>query len=545
MTSLALTASPATTTDRRRPVLYPFLIGLYPVLYLYARNAHSVPARELLGPVAMVLTLMFACWGTVTLVLRDAHTAGLLAALAFIVFATVESTAGVVELVLSELSRFWVYREHRVWPAPVIAVEVALFAYLSYRLIRVAPRTARMLTWPLNVFALLLLVQPAIQAARVRAEAPVAEAPQAQKPAPLPRLAVQERTPDLYYIILDSFARADVLAATYGYDLEPFLTRLERRGFYVSRLSTANYCQTPLSLSSSLNADYLHPTPDDESWLPPAQTFFRNNAVISALRPMGYRFVTFATGFDFTDDRGVDVRLSPEPEYNGFHRLLLESTPVARWLPQIVARDPYTMTRARTEFLFDRLPEVARENGPKFIFAHVLSPHPPFVFGEHGEDVSPHDSRYYLSDGTAYHSVYRGSRESYIAQYRAQVTYLVGRVERVIDGILANSSGPPIILLQSDHGSGLGLDVSSFERTDLWERMSILNAYYFPGERREGLHQRITPVNSFRVVLNNEFGARLPLLPEENYYSSWAQPQKFTRVTDRVEAPKDVGRSRR
>ena len=40
--------------------------------------------------------------------------------------------------------------------------------------------------------------------------------------------------------------------------------------------------------------------------------------------------------------------------------------------------------------------------------------------------------------------------------------------------------------------------------------MSILNAYYFPGGRYEGLYEAISPVNSFRVVLNTFFGAKLP-----------------------------------
>ena len=43
-----------------------------------------------------------------------------------------------------------------------------------------------------------------------------------------------------------------------GSTIEPFLKRLEQKGFYVARRSTANYCQTPLSLSSSLNAVYLN-----------------------------------------------------------------------------------------------------------------------------------------------------------------------------------------------------------------------------------------------------------------------------------------------
>ena len=117
---------------------------------------------------------------------------------------------------------------------------------------------------------------------------------------------------------------------------------------------------------------------------------------------------------------------------------------------------------------------------------------------------------------------------------------MVKRTERAIDAILANSAEPPIIVLQSDHGSGMHLDMESAEKTDHRERMGILGAVYLPGGRREGLSDAITPVNIFRVVFNNEFGTKLPLLPAESYYSTWPRPFDFVRVTDKVRGPSPV-----
>ena len=63
--------------------------------------------------------------------------------------------------------------------------------------------------------------------------------------------------PDIYYIILDAYGRSDVLQTTYGIDNSVFLSQLQELGFYVAECSMSNYAQTELSLSSSLNLNYL------------------------------------------------------------------------------------------------------------------------------------------------------------------------------------------------------------------------------------------------------------------------------------------------
>jgi hypothetical protein len=46
-----------------------------------------------------------------------------------------------------------------------------------------------------------------------------------------------------------------------------------------------------------------------------------------------------------------------------------------------------------------------------------------------------------------------------------------------------------------------------------------LTAIYLPGKNNEGLYSQITPVNIFRVILNDYFDAKLPLLEDHSYYS--------------------------
>ena len=66
-----------------------------------------------------------------------------------------------------------------------------------------------------------------------------------------------DRPFDIYYIVLDGYARGDILKEIYAYDNQPFLTQLEELGFYVADSSYANYNQTRLSIPSALNMAYM------------------------------------------------------------------------------------------------------------------------------------------------------------------------------------------------------------------------------------------------------------------------------------------------
>jgi hypothetical protein len=69
-------------------------------------------------------------------------------------------------------------------------------------------------------------------------------------------LKVGNPPPDIYYIILDGYGRSDVLKK-YGYDNSDFLNSLRDLGFYVADCAQSNYAQTKLSLTSSLNFNYV------------------------------------------------------------------------------------------------------------------------------------------------------------------------------------------------------------------------------------------------------------------------------------------------
>ena len=531
---------PATRARRRPWVAYPFLIGAFPIMAFYSQNVFEARPRDLALPLGLVAGMTGILWLLVRQVLRDSYRAGLVVTVAIALFCTVTHVSEAVDEGLQWLSYLWVhsYAIH-VWTPIPVGLAVGLAVVLA-SLAATCRRDLSGLTSYLNVFALILVVLPSSSVILQRGK----ESNRPFTAAPRLPLAVSGgpiKPPDIYYIVLDGFARGDVQQEIFGYDLEPVLERLERRGFFVARHATANYCQTPLSLSSSLNAAYLNGLVQVDKYdTGPLGKMIGDGAVLRALRSQGYTFVSYASGFEQTEHPEADIYRSPYIYINTFHRMLLSETPLASLLPNPGERDSYTMTRDRTNYLFDTLADIAKNPAPTFTLAHVLGPHPPFVFGENGEDVSPRSVRYYLNDGDVYYRYY-GDANAYIRGYRAEAVYLARRVEEAIDKLLAASPEPPVIIVQSDHGSGSRLSTGSAEETDLHERMSILNAYYLPGRTaaEAGLYDTISPVNSFRVVFNAYLGAKLPLLPDRNYYSSWSEPYNFIDVTETVQALQD------
>lgn len=163
-------------------------------------------------------------------------------------------------------------------------------------------------------------------------------------------------------------------------------------------------------------------------------------------------------------------------------------------------------------------------------------PHPPFVFREDGQAVTPDRKFVYFDPFIREGEDVEEYVHTYKIDYVRQLIFLNNRLKSIIDDILTYSPRPPIIIIQADHGPASTLvdDWYINNDDDFKERMAILNAYYFPDSGYVYLYDDITPVNTFRVVFNHYFGANYELLEDECYFSTWRQPYKLIRVTDKI-----------
>lgn len=357
-----------------------------------------------------------------------------------------------------------------------------------------------------------------------------------------PKKTSDER-PDIWYIVLDAYGREDVLREQYGIE-SGLADQLRTRGFVVAKDARSNYAQTSLSFAATMNMaplqELLVELDPNSTNRRPLMDLIQNNRVVSALRAGGYRIVGYAGEYSVTKLANPDEVRGPRWALDEYDYVLLGKTPIlaltkAAGFPQHrIAQEAH---RLAVQAAFDALDQGDRAEGPTFHYVHIVAPHPPFVFAADGS-YRKSRSRNFFGDGATWEKYARRYKESYEAGYAAQAAYVDRRLLAALDGILADSSVRPIVLVQGDHGPGSLLDWNDAEATDMHERMGILSAYLLPDP--SAISPSITPVDSFRVVLNQALGTSLPLIGGKSWFSSFSTPYNFVEVTDRLNAPRPI-----
>jgi hypothetical protein len=520
---------------KRSIVVHPFLFAAFPILFSLANNMDQFLVGVSLGPLLAMSGLVLLCWLLLGFVLRSWAKAGLIISLFLLLFFSYEGVYYEIRdyAVAAGASRIGTRRS-------LLAVWVILFVGGAYWLARTR-RALLDLTNVANAFSAcavgISLVNVGAYELRTGSISPggaLASVTEDHSDLSLPTTL-----PDIYYIILDGYGSSGIVEEVYDYDNAPFLDHLTSMGFHVAAESRANYCQTAFSLASSLNMQYLDSLAEqvglDYQRLAPLLSVVHNNELFTFLKEHGYVTVVFATGWSITDIRGADVYMSPRWTPDEFQIALVDMTPLPFVMDQVGGVNEYGLHRERILYAFDHLADFTQEEAPVFVFAHIMIPHPPFVFGPDGEEPNP-DYPYSLHDASSLIRKRRLTRDEYVDGYRDQLLFANSKAQAVLEAIISRSTEPPVIILQSDHGPGSLLNKEDLYSTYLKERMSILNAYYLPDGGDAQLYEEITPVNTFRVVLNSYFGTDLALLEDESYFSTWSHPYAFINVTEEVAA---------
>ena len=514
-------------------VIHPILFAMFFILNLYSANVAEVSTSDIMIPLASVLgfalLLLLLAW----LISRDAKKAGIIAAIFIVMFFSfgyVSSDTGGWGISYKVLLPIW----------------VVLILCGSY-LIAKTRRDLHKLSVVLSIVAVTLVIVPTVNIVGSEIKAASQDITTTDNiDTNGVDLEKTDTLPDIYYIILDRYASASTLEKVYDFDNSEFLDYLSDKGFYVAPGSSSNYPETHHSLASSLNMKYINylteELGEEFSDLRPTYTMLQDYEVSHFLKSEGYKFIHVGSWWEPTRKNelaDININYWEIPEFSMtlfkttmLYPFALESSRLPLWLQSPFLEELRIGQWHRVPYIFDQLAEIPNIKEPTFVFAHMLVPHPPYVFNRDGS---------YLTEEEA------GTRSIQV-NYIDQLVFSNSKVRELIDELLSSSKVPPIIILQADEGpypegedkwEGKG----EWEEPIGWEeateeelrvKMRILSAYYLPNVNGDVLYPSITPVNSFRLVFNLYFDTDLELLPDKNYAYYKDYPYKFFDVTTMV-----------
>lgn len=494
--------------------IHPLAIALYPILTLIAWNIQEIYLFQTVRSLVAALALAGALWALLTILLRDLRKAALLTSLSMIAFFSYGHLYNQVEdLTIGSLN---LGRHRYLVPALGLAL-LAAWIWVMRENRRIAGWTRAF-----NFLGGALLLVPCLSIAAYlsRPEA----ATEATTRIPDVHLRVpKDPPPDIIYIVLDSYARSDYMTDAVGYDNQAFLDFLEEQGFYVAERSRATHNHTALSLSASLNmtpAQFLGVRMVTGDYPEPFAEPIRNSLVRRSLEGIGYDTISLRSGYRLTEFPDAAVFLSPDNRRvsfgarpNAFEDTLLRTTLLqplieAGWINLSPRTHFFGSNVGQREILlaaFKELEDLPQTGRPRFVFAHLMALHAPFLFDRDGNPLETNAPLTFLDEDPA-------TTES-VRQYREQAVFISERTEAMIRELLADESRPPVIIVQGDTGAGV---IPAKE-----QRAAILNAILIDARCRHMLYPTITPVNTFRVIFNCYFDAGLELAPDDVYESPW------------------------
>ena len=508
---------------------YVWLLGLYPILYLYSQNLGLVIDHEVVNVLGWVLTTTTVAFLGINSLLRDRFKTATLIGTAMLFF----SLSGHVYILALAPTAEHADVEMTVWTQFVLAVSIVAL-YVVYR--TVSSDLSRKATKVINLIMVALLVAPSSAIASDIASRSVLSFKPSKHPASAdsdqasPKIKDSPSHPDIYYIIPDGYPGNSWLQENMNYDNSAFTKALESRGFFIADRGRSNYGVTLHSLASTLNMRYLANNDSSMKALEYLRIQIADNEIARRLLERGYTYVQLLSGFllpspladinrDFTPSGIIDIKIYRSDllatiidgvQYSKSRTLdlgmtykqsfinLYFDTTILRVLSSglleshfIQPNQPYGLfSPARFLSTIDEVAKIALMPEATFTVVHLMKPHGPAVFDAQGNIISAN---------------WHPSHE----QFFAELEYVNTEFLQMIDAILDGSANPPVIIFQADHGATHHTFPSSDGRFTRYEAFA---AYYLREEGyRFSFPESFTFVNTFPLVLNEIFGTELSL----------------------------------
>ncbi|MDA1101628.1 MAG: hypothetical protein O2967_21925 [Proteobacteria bacterium] len=490
------------------------LLGAWPFLHFAVQNLalHTdigLSLPRLLAAAGGLIAAALGLWAGVSLMIRRIPAERWAAATGVGIMSTF--LFGAMAGVMQEHG-FFRYSQTVVW-----SLGTALLLLLVWRLSR-SPAFSRKLiimAVALNLFALLPLVF--LQPQDITEPGTEGDAPDANPAATAPKASLDPnaRRPNVYFFVFDEYARADQLKKLFDIDNAPFLNALSNRGFIIGEQSFANFPMTLLSVSSTLSMNYVVAEGKVFDWWgdgarKAARVIDGYNPVVNRFHELGYKYV-HGGGEGYVrcgNAEDLCIRATPVTWITEQERLLMLMTPLRlfRYRFRFAANKftPTVVKKAVEKFA----------GHPRFVYAHFMIPRSS-VYREDCSTVAVLDGMMGVAALPRHDPELMRQRKM---RYANDIRCVNPTVIDLVDTILANDTDP-IIIIQSDHGPTYLHDWS----TPFWpddhyrERYGILNAIRLPNRCRHQLYPTMSPVNTFRIVLECVDGRPRGLLEDVSF----------------------------
>jgi hypothetical protein len=495
--------------------IHPILFAIFPILLIITSNLDEVIFKDAGFSLLIVIGITMIFWIFLNLFFKNKSKSGLLVSLGLILFFSYGHFTRFTSQIGIDVSALPFSHTTYAVPFYGIMLIIGIFAIIKIK------KRLKDVTALTNIIGVVIIVMLLPNVVSYSLENNNLDAVKNEMDYRILHEPELNEKPNIYYIILDEYTSDEILSEIYNYDNQEFLSKLSQRGFHIPINSYTNYVTSPLAISANLNMSYfndgkINPTLDNRN------KFYNDNQIMQILKSLDYTIINMSLDYGYPEI--ADHHLcAPSMFVNQFHSSLIDGTiwhPFSKYF--VTAGDPQ---RDRVNCKFSELSNLENSfETPFFVLGHIMSPHPPYLFGPNGESLNPE----FLAIGAASWDNKSG--------YVNQIQYINKKIIETIDKILLENDSPPIIIIQGDHGTptqlgGGGLRWENINDDSIRERISIFNAYYFPNIDSKVIYDGITPVNSFRLVLNNYFNGDYELLEDKIYFSTYQDMLNLTDVT--------------
>lgn len=315
--------------------------------------------------------------------------------------------------------------------------------------------------------------------------------------------------PDIFFIVFDEYTSSRSLQKYLSFDNHLLDSALLADQFFIADSAHSNYNSTPFSLGSTFNLEFLtgnfeHQRPVPQVMLQ-AEYSFTQSFIPRFLKSQGYTIHNLGI-------LDLDKAPAPQPRFfqEEYQSAFYEETLWNRldrdigWnirvrFPQKLLIKPTQERQAATlknnqENINRILTELGSSSRqPKFVYGHIFMPHRPYIVNQHGELNRIYDN----------YEAY--SRDSL---YLQQLQFCNKWIQSLATASNKKSVRPRVVIIEGDHGYRDADDEKMIRERELMN----LSAFYFSDHDYSTLYKSITPINTFRVVLNKYFNSRLPLV---------------------------------